>query len=55
MEKARIKLFLGGNFRYSTSVSDVIPKKVGVFECGFRPPAQRALWLGEIADCGIEN
>jgi len=28
MEKARIKLFLGGNFRYSTSVSGVIHKKV---------------------------
>jgi len=46
----------GSRLRGRTSgISDGIHKKVGVFKCGFGPPAQRALWLGEIADCGIEN
>ena len=44
----------------------VIHKKVGPFQCGMRPPAQapphrgfcpggRALWLGEIAGCGVNK
>jgi len=57
----------GSRLRGRTSgISEVIHKKVGVFKCGFGPPAQappqrgfcpggRALWLGEISDCGIEN
>ena len=24
-------------------------------EYGLRPPAQRALWLGEISECGVRN